>query len=227
MPDGLERALTLVKEATALHVFDADSYKLAASFSLGCAGLRKQIGEAFDPQIKAAHASHKTALEQKKKYIDPVVAAEKVVDDRIKAWRAVEAKKKAEADSTAQSALHQEAQEARLDEAVALDEGGMKEEAQAMIDLPICVPTADVPSEVPQVEGLGTSEKWKFEIENERLIPRDYMMPDEKKIGQYARMMKSGAKMPGVRFFSEEGFRKATKGVGGLLLLIIPRLLLG
>jgi hypothetical protein len=34
-------------------------------------------------------------------------------------------------------------------------------------------------------------------------IPRDYMMPDEKKIGAYARSMKSKASMPGVEFYSD------------------------
>jgi len=45
--------------------------------------------------------------------------------------------------------------------------------------------------------------EWDFEIVNPGLVPRDYCIPDEKRIRQFAKLMKDKAAMPGVRFFEK------------------------
>lgn len=43
---------------------------------------------------------------------------------------------------------------------------------------------------------------WKFEIVQPAKLPREFLMADEVKIGQYVRAMKQDAKIDGVRIFS-------------------------
>jgi len=45
--------------------------------------------------------------------------------------------------------------------------------------------------------------EWDFEIVKPDLVPRAYCVPDEKRIRQYAKLMKDKATMPGVRFFEK------------------------
>lgn len=58
---------------------------------------------------------------------------------------------------------------------------------------------------VPKAMAAGTAARtlWKFEITDASLIPREYLIPDEKKIGELARTMKEKAALPGVRFFDD------------------------
>jgi hypothetical protein len=61
-----------------------------------------------------------------------------------------------------------------------------------------------VPKVVPKVDGVSAREIMKFEIVNEALIPRQYLMVNEKAIGAYGRAAKAAARIPGVRFYAEE-----------------------
>jgi len=45
---------------------------------------------------------------------------------------------------------------------------------------------------------------WDFEISNADLVPREYCVPDEKRIRQYVKLMQGKAVMPGVRFFEKD-----------------------
>ena len=61
-------------------------------------------------------------------------------------------------------------------------------------------PTASAPQ---KVAGLSARENWDFEIVDANLIPREYLMPDEKKIRQIVKAMKSQTNIPGIRAFSD------------------------
>lgn len=55
----------------------------------------------------------------------------------------------------------------------------------------------------PKISGQSVREVWSFQIEDASQIPREYLLPDTAKLGQFARAMKADAKVPGVRFYSE------------------------
>lgn len=46
--------------------------------------------------------------------------------------------------------------------------------------------------------------EWDFEIVKADLVPRDYCIPDDKRIRQFAKLMKDKAVMAGVRFFQKD-----------------------
>ena len=64
--------------------------------------------------------------------------------------------------------------------------------------------TPVVAVEVPKVQGVATRTNWKYEIINEKLIPRNFLKVDEVKLGQVVRATKGTLQIPGVKIYSEE-----------------------
>lgn len=60
------------------------------------------------------------------------------------------------------------------------------------------------PVAAPKVMGVSTREIWTFEITDKDLIPREYMVPDLKTIGDMVRATKGKVPVPGVRIFSRQ-----------------------
>ena len=58
-----------------------------------------------------------------------------------------------------------------------------------------------VHQEAPKVVGVSSREDWKYEIQDERLIPREYLMVNEKAIGGVVRSLKAQTNIPGVRVY--------------------------
>jgi rubrerythrin len=61
-----------------------------------------------------------------------------------------------------------------------------------------------VPPKVEKINGIKTMKIWKFRIVNEKLIPRDYLMPDEKKIGAITKATKGTLEIPGIEIYPED-----------------------
>lgn len=52
-------------------------------------------------------------------------------------------------------------------------------------------------------EGVSIRNHWVFEVEDASKIPRAYLKPDEKKIGEVVRQLKGDTSIPGVRVWNE------------------------
>ncbi|HET6329207.1 MAG TPA: hypothetical protein VFF76_00330 [Holophagaceae bacterium] len=57
---------------------------------------------------------------------------------------------------------------------------------------------------LPKVSGLSSRKVWKARVINANLVPRDFLMVDEKKLADFAKAMGETAKVDGVEFYSEE-----------------------
>ena len=71
--------------------------------------------------------------------------------------------------------------------------------------LAIILGAAPVIPDKMDTAGLTVREDWKFSIIDHNLIPREYLIPDEKKIGRIVRAMKEQTNIPGVRAYAEKG----------------------
>lgn len=56
----------------------------------------------------------------------------------------------------------------------------------------------------PKVSGVSTREVWKFRVTDPAMVPREYLVVDETKLGAMARATKGTVTVPGVDFYSEE-----------------------
>ena len=64
-------------------------------------------------------------------------------------------------------------------------------------------PPVKVKPNIPTVAGVKSQLYWKFEIVDASKLPREFLMADEVKIGQYVRREKEKAQIPGVRVWNE------------------------
>jgi len=122
---------------------------------------------------------------------------------KIETYLKSEADKKRIADEEAQKKANKEAEKLKAT-ADFIDQSG---DIQTAIELRTAADNVlqDVKEvEVVKTKGISTRTNWKFRIVAENLIPREYLVPDEKKLGEIARTEKGGVSIAGVEFYSEE-----------------------
>ncbi len=73
------------------------------------------------------------------------------------------------------------------------------------------LPAPVIPTKVEKVTGVKTKTLWRFRIKDEKKIPREYLIPNEKMLGQLAEATKGSLEIPGVEFYPEE-IIAATRG---------------
>lgn len=66
------------------------------------------------------------------------------------------------------------------------------------------IPVPVVASKIEKVKGVSFKEIWKFEIIDVDKLPRKYLLPDLKTLGEIARSTKGKVSIPGVRFYSDK-----------------------
>ena len=163
----------------------------------------KEIDDRFGPPIKKAHEAHKAFLALKNDIAHPFLGCEKIYRAKIGAYQfKQEQLRQAEADRQRKIA-QDEAERVKLEQAAKLEAEGHKEEADRVIESPVIAPAPIIPV-APKVEGISRRQTWKFRVVAEELIPRPYLIPDEKSLGTLARSLKGKAIVPGVEFYCEE-----------------------
>lgn len=55
-----------------------------------------------------------------------------------------------------------------------------------------------------KIKGLSTKKIWKMRVVNPTLLPKEYLMPNEKMLNEIARATKGSLNIPGVEFYFEE-----------------------
>jgi hypothetical protein len=166
--------------------------------------LLKEIDNGYDDLIAAAHKLHKDAVAKKATYYAPadqgVRAAKKLMSDYDAEQERI---RKAEEDRL-QKIAQKEAEDRRLQEAIEAEKAGKKAEAETIIETPVTVAPVVVAKKTPKMEGGPVYRTiWKFRIKNADLIPREYLIPDEVKIGGLVRSMKSATSISGVEVYEE------------------------
>lgn len=75
----------------------------------------------------------------------------------------------------------------------------LKAEAEATVAV-----VSVVESKAEEISGISKRKDWKFRIINAEDIPREYLIPDEKYIGQIVRASKGKKEIPGIEIYSED-----------------------
>jgi hypothetical protein len=196
--------------ALAVRVADKDSRLMAGELYKDGKALVSMIKEFFAPLKANAHASWKGLCDAETVKLAEIKPALDALGGAILSFDS-------KAERERQAAIH-EAQriedEARIlaDKALkkveALEKNGDNEgaarvanEGQIKIDA-VLAKAPEVPEAV-KTEGLGQRDHWTFEVIDAKLIPREYLMPDEVKIGRTVRNMKGDASIAGVRVFNK------------------------
>lgn len=208
-----EKALSVVDQARAVKVTSPETYVAAGSLWKAIGDMIKEVKETFDPICDAAHKAHKAAVEKRSKYLDPLTESQKSVKRLMSVYDAEQERIRREEQARLEAIARKEAEERALLEAIAAEEamkaaGASKEdaaqEAAAIMEEPVIVAPVVLPKAVPKIQG-GPSYRtiWKFRIVNVNLIPRQYMVPDEKAIGGVVRSSQGRVQIPGVEAYED------------------------
>lgn len=178
----------------------------------GLRGLKQTVKDTFRPHIQSANKLWKDLLADEKKYLEPIEAAEEIVENKIKEFIRVEEQKRLEAQRKADELARKEAEKEKarlLKQAEKLENKGNIEEAEAkMQEAATVTPFAPtVESKAVKQKGITTGKVWKFEIVDESLLPREYLIPDEIQIRKQVTVWKEKASIPGVKIWSEDSIR--------------------
>jgi hypothetical protein len=209
----IERPAELEAQSTSLttqaknitSIITVDDYIKATDLGRSLRAMKKGLVDFWGPLKATAHTSWKQLCGEENKMVDPVDRAIVMVDDAICLYKDDQEKKRQEIECLAREAAQKAEHERAQAEAVALENAGQHEEAAQVIEQAIAAPPVPVivPSAVPQVQGVSFTKRWKFRIVNEALIPREYLMVDEGKIGQVVRALKGQAKIAGIEVYPE------------------------
>ena len=164
----------------------------------------KRVEEFFAPVVTLAHQLHKGLLARKQTILDPLEAADAERRDAIRVFKAAEDQRRRDEEQRLADAQRTEREQAAAREAAALESAGEHDAAEAVLAETIATPPAVVV--LPDAtKGIAKFvRRYGYRIKDERLIPRDFLLPDEKKIGAYARAMKGTGMIPGVEFFHQD-----------------------
>ena len=143
--------------------------------------------------------------------------------ERVAAEAARRERERMEREAAAEREKARKAQEAAEAKARALEEAGKAEraealrqqaaeraaaaeaEAQAKAAAAAAMPVAPVVHvEAPAAAGTSTRRTYTYEITDAALLPREYLMPDETRIGKVVRALGESANIPGVRVIVRE-----------------------
>lgn len=205
MPEDVKKietqALTIPEKAEAIKITNTGSYENAGSVWKEIKAFRAKVAETFDPLIKAAHATHKAAVAKKKEVDDPLDQAQRKIKRLMGEYDEEQERIRAEKERKLQEQARKEEEERRLAEAEAAEAAGETEVAEAILEEEVEQAAVIVPKTTPKVSGMSFRVNWNFQITDETQIPREYLKPDEVKIGQVVRALKDKLSIPGIRIY--------------------------
>lgn len=205
-PAAIDKEIpAIVAWAKGLVIRSAGDYQEAAGRLMAIKGLAKQIEDHYRPLKRAADAAKKSILDAEKKDAGPLAEAEALAKRAMTQFTEAE-RRKAEAE---RQRLQAEADERARKERERLQkqaEAAKKPETKqkyAEAAAQVAAPVVAVETAAPTVSGIVEKKIWRARVVDVNLVPREFLVVNEKQLDQYARAMKEMAAVPGVEFFTE------------------------
>lgn len=217
----------VVDQARNLTVRDGDDYEMACTFLTLVANRKRQVEETFDPIVRKAHETHKEAVAQKKKFMDPLLLAEGEVKLKVARWRNEQERLRQAKEARLQAEAKRQADEQALQEAAHLAAAGESDLADMRLTEAAAAPAPVVvlESSVPKAEGIAARKDWKWRYQvgetatlrelvkaaaaDERFLP--FLMVKETEITATAKRQKDLARIPGVEVYPEDSVSVRTR----------------
>lgn len=198
-----ELVKTLVDQAGAIVVKDHATYELAAGVLVSVKNGIKEVKKYWDDPIKKQQAALDSLKDKRNSMLDPLIQAEVGLKIAINDFRIKDDLERKAREEIARKAVEAKAREEQQALAKEMEAFGNAEVAAKIASAPVVVPPVVVQS-APKVAGVSFRDDWRAEVIDPQLIPREYLIPDEKKLSALAKAMKADAKVAGVRFWCEK-----------------------
>lgn len=198
------RANVYQERAFSLDVSNDEEYEYAAEFLKEVKSLDKEISAFFAPHVQAAYKAHRQLKDTENALRAPLKKALDIVGRKAGLYQAeLERQRRLEREMLL-AEQKRAMDEAAMQLAEGLAENGQIEAAEGVLAQAAKLqPEVNCESFAPRVRGTAVLETWKFEIVDANAIPREYLCPDEAKIGAMVRTCKGETNIPGVRAYAE------------------------
>lgn len=170
--------------AKALQIRSQSSLEAGVALKNDIKSIIKAIREAFDPIVESANKLHKLATSTRKEQLKNPEEALDLVESKILRYAEAERKRVEEEEKKRQEEIQKAA------------EKGQEKKIETLLSKPLS-------EDRSKVEGVQYREIWQLEILNPLEIPREFLIPDEKRLGEMARSLKHDFKIPGCKAVSK------------------------
>lgn len=202
-----QQGILLVATAEDLKVTDQASLDAAGEMLKTIKAFIAEVMKVTSPVKAATHAAWKAAVKQETDLVGKAEEAERILKYGVGGTAITPVRTSIAGFQKAQKAAA-DAAKAELDriqrEAEAQAKAQAKETGQPVQAVVVFTPP---PPTVAKTAGVSTVTEWGFRITDESLIPREYLMVDEKKIRAVVKAMKKQTNIPGVEAIEGTGVR--------------------
>lgn len=205
--------LSLKQRAQSLEIKSVGDYLLAGELAKSCRLLLDQVDSGYDSLIAMAYRLHKAILGKKNGYAADVTVALSVLKTKMGSYnaeqerfrRSEEARLQEELRVAAAAEARRVSEDQAILDAIEAEDAGDAKAADALLNNPVpvqvYVPSVILPKCVPQVQGISSRQTWSFRVTDINLVPRKYLVVDEKTVGGIARALKDKTEIPGIEVF--------------------------
>ena len=207
------KASEALNQAQALVVSDREQYSAAGVFTRGLKSIEKAICETFDPIVTKALAAHREAVAQRKKHLEPIEQAERVVKSKMLSFAEAEARQQAEERRVAEEAARKAQEEAKLAQAIAAEQKGQLKQAEAILERPVA-PVFIPEQPKAKAEGIGIRTTYSAEVtdllELCKAVVADpsklnLILPNQVALNKLATALGNNMRVPGVSVVEKKG----------------------
>jgi vacuolar-type H+-ATPase subunit I/STV1 len=180
-------------------VITTDDYQKAGELSRSIKEKQKELDEMRRSLTKPLDESKKRIIEFFKKPLEKLEAIQYYVNNQMLRFSELERQKLEEEKRKAQEEM------AKLEKkAVTADQKGNIEKAEELRAKQYELEQTAESATITKVEGISYRKVWHYRITSEKDIPREYLIPDEKKIAETIRKEKEKTDIKGVEIYSED-----------------------
>lgn len=211
--DTAERTLgsevSLIEQnANGVLIHDDESYAMAAELTKTIKQMQKKVKDYWEPLRVSAKKTYDDVLGKKKRMMDPLDLAEKILKRKMGTYTAVKEQERQAREEAARKAAQAET-DRKLAEAAEAERNGdligaemAMAEAEIMDDAAVSISVA---SKAPKIEGVSTTKNWEIKSIDLSKVPVEFagvlLRPvDEKAAMKLIRASKGAIKIPGIEY---------------------------
>ena len=164
--------------------------------------LRNEIAAYWDPAIEkakatkaAAEKTRKDICERKEEQDGPLRKGEEIIKSKMGAYWQKQEDERKQKEERLQAEARQYEEDKLLQEAEETGDDSILEE-------PIIVPQVRI-EQTARVEGISMQSNWKWRVVDPKLIPREYLIIDEKAVNAMVKAKKGTTQIPGIEVYED------------------------
>jgi hypothetical protein len=189
-----------ISQAEAYQVVDANSYSTALLLAAKCAEKEKLPEKLLGAERDLANKLHKSLTQKIGLLSNPFGAAKRIFSQKSYSWKKLENDRLAAEEAKRIAEEKKRLEDEKLTRAAEVEAAGDKDGAERILEESVFVAPKPIQA-APKINGVNTRENWQYRIVDEKLIPREYLCPDEKKIGKIVKANGTKTNIPGIEVF--------------------------